>query len=377
MQTTDSGITFVLHKSTRAESQSRHQDGSSGRGKKSSKASSDSKATSDQNKGKTEDSGLPTPNLGPSRTNKKGGNKATQENISTHKLPCKPSKKGKAKLEENTCTQEVARANEDVTTMSKLGKAKKSQRGRKKDKRTDGVPDGENLPDSPCAGEASTEKASTGERAIGNGSKLYKAPSRRGKKGKRTDGDDSSSAGEASTEKASTGKDTQGFDHRNRKIRASRAQGEIVKEGVKTLYKHHYSLQKVEEGLEKKTLYQGTLRINKRNRAESYVTVKGRDQDIFIQGVVARNRALNGDIVVIELLVGAEHDKQIEMLKQNIQEKSNKEEERLKNVSIVDEQEDILIEDIMEKEVDEVDEELEDSGITNVSGNIFLNHIFS
>jgi hypothetical protein len=31
----------------------------------------------------------------------------------------------------------------------------------------------------------------------------------------------------------------------------------------------------------------------------------------------------------------------------------------------------------MEKEVDEVDEELEDSGITNVSGNIFLNHIFS
>lgn len=162
-------------------------------------------------------------------------------------------------------------------------------------------------------------------------------------------------------------------DGRQRKIRASRADGEITKEGARMFYKNHYSLQKVEQGLEAHTLLQGTLRINKRNRyavvfnyrSESYVTVLGRDDDIFIQGVTARNRALNGDIVVIEVLQGKEYEKEIEKFKLNRQEKLDKEQERLNKVAI-EKEEDTLIEEIMENDVDE---DLEDAGFSDLKGN--------
>ncbi|KAL0094583.1 hypothetical protein J3Q64DRAFT_1070560 [Phycomyces blakesleeanus] len=49
-------------------------------------------------------------------------------------------------------------------------------------------------------------------------------------------------------------------------------------------------------------LYSGTLRINKRNRQESYVTTDSLDGDVFICGQHDRNRALDGDIVAVRLI---------------------------------------------------------------------------
>lgn len=48
----------------------------------------------------------------------------------------------------------------------------------------------------------------------------------------------------------------------------------------------------------------GTLRVNKKNRSDAYVTVPDHvlDSDIFICGSKDRNRALEGDIVAVELL---------------------------------------------------------------------------
>ena len=59
-------------------------------------------------------------------------------------------------------------------------------------------------------------------------------------------------------------------DHtRDRKIKASHAGGEKPKEGSRSLYLHHLSLESVEEGLRNKTFFEGSLRINKRNRLDS------------------------------------------------------------------------------------------------------------
>ncbi|BGP33887.1 Translational repressor [Rhodotorula toruloides] len=46
----------------------------------------------------------------------------------------------------------------------------------------------------------------------------------------------------------------------------------------------------------------GTLRVNKRNRSDAYVATDVLDADIYICGSKDRNRALEGDIVAVELL---------------------------------------------------------------------------
>lgn len=48
--------------------------------------------------------------------------------------------------------------------------------------------------------------------------------------------------------------------------------------------------------------YRGIIRINRRNRSDAYVTCDNLDADIFINGQHDRNRALEGDTVVVELL---------------------------------------------------------------------------
>lgn len=49
-------------------------------------------------------------------------------------------------------------------------------------------------------------------------------------------------------------------------------------------------------------LVAGVLRVNKKNRSDAYVTTSDLDADIFICGSKDRNRALEGDMVAVELL---------------------------------------------------------------------------
>jgi hypothetical protein len=53
--------------------------------------------------------------------------------------------------------------------------------------------------------------------------------------------------------------------------------------------------------LESKKLYKGSIRINKRNRQDAYVTSDDLDYDIYIHGAMSRNRALEGDVVAVQL----------------------------------------------------------------------------
>ena len=46
----------------------------------------------------------------------------------------------------------------------------------------------------------------------------------------------------------------------------------------------------------------GILRVNKRNRSDAYISTEVLDADIYICGSKDRNRALEGDIVAVELL---------------------------------------------------------------------------
>lgn len=49
-------------------------------------------------------------------------------------------------------------------------------------------------------------------------------------------------------------------------------------------------------------LVMGTLRVNKRNRSDAYISTDVLDADVYVCGSKDRNRALEGDVVVVELL---------------------------------------------------------------------------
>ncbi|XP_058155876.1 DIS3-like exonuclease 2 [Dasypus novemcinctus] len=70
----------------------------------------------------------------------------------------------------------------------------------------------------------------------------------------------------------------------------------------KSVFETYMSKEDVSEGLKRGTLIQGVLRINPKKFHEAFIPSPEGDRDIFIDGVVARNRALNGDLVVVELL---------------------------------------------------------------------------
>ncbi|XP_066477175.1 DIS3-like exonuclease 2 [Tiliqua scincoides] len=72
--------------------------------------------------------------------------------------------------------------------------------------------------------------------------------------------------------------------------------------GRKKVFETYMSREDISAGLKRKTLIQGPLRINPKKYHEAFIPSPDGARDIFIDGVVARNRALNGDIVVVKLL---------------------------------------------------------------------------
>jgi len=54
--------------------------------------------------------------------------------------------------------------------------------------------------------------------------------------------------------------------------------------------------------LKSRQLVRGSLRVNKRNRSDAYVTTDDLDADVYICGSRDRNRALDGDVVAIKLV---------------------------------------------------------------------------
>lgn len=79
----------------------------------------------------------------------------------------------------------------------------------------------------------------------------------------------------------------------------------------------YLSIQEVDSGLKDNTLVEGVLRINPKQFQHSYVSSTDRsEQDILIDGIKNRNRALEGDVVVVQLLSDCEEEENDEETKQ-------------------------------------------------------------
>ncbi|CAH1240354.1 DIS3L2 [Branchiostoma lanceolatum] len=71
-------------------------------------------------------------------------------------------------------------------------------------------------------------------------------------------------------------------------------------------FAEYISREAVAEGLKKGDFIKGALRINARNFEDAYVPAPDGMSDLYIPGIHARNRALNGDIVVLKVLPRSE-----------------------------------------------------------------------
>ncbi|XP_059053998.1 DIS3-like exonuclease 2 [Achroia grisella] len=68
-------------------------------------------------------------------------------------------------------------------------------------------------------------------------------------------------------------------------------------------FEPHLSVEEVQLGLKNNSFIEGVLRINPKQFQHSYVSSNDRsEQDILIDGIRNRNRALEGDIVVVQLI---------------------------------------------------------------------------
>ncbi|XP_010428851.1 PREDICTED: DIS3-like exonuclease 2 [Camelina sativa] len=67
------------------------------------------------------------------------------------------------------------------------------------------------------------------------------------------------------------------------------------------IFSSHWSLDAVNEALEKGEAFKALFRVNAHNRYEAYCKIDGVPTDILINGNVGQNRAVEGDIVVIKL----------------------------------------------------------------------------
>ena len=89
----------------------------------------------------------------------------------------------------------------------------------------------------------------------------------------------------------------------------------------KNSFPPHYIHEMVEKGLKEGLLVEGTLRINPKNYEEAFVTNDMKNElDIYIGGMLNRNRALNGDEVIVDILPESEWRVNNELIEDYLQE---------------------------------------------------------
>ncbi|BDA45360.1 DIS3-like exonuclease 2 [Coccomyxa sp. Obi] len=70
----------------------------------------------------------------------------------------------------------------------------------------------------------------------------------------------------------------------------------------KTRFPVYASHEELGQGLKKGHFFKGAIRVNAHDRSQAYVTLPGLPSDLMIRGSVAQNRAVEGDIVALEVL---------------------------------------------------------------------------
>uniref|UniRef100_A0AAY5JYF8 DIS3-like exonuclease 2 n=1 Tax=Esox lucius TaxID=8010 RepID=A0AAY5JYF8_ESOLU len=70
----------------------------------------------------------------------------------------------------------------------------------------------------------------------------------------------------------------------------------------KQVFDEYMTVEDVSHWLKRGELVQGSIRINPKKYHEAFIASPDGKRDIFLDGIVARNRALNGDVVVVQIL---------------------------------------------------------------------------
>ncbi|XP_062098740.1 DIS3-like exonuclease 2 isoform X2 [Humulus lupulus] len=69
----------------------------------------------------------------------------------------------------------------------------------------------------------------------------------------------------------------------------------------KKFFSPHWSLEAVNDALEKGDVFKALFRVNAHNRLEAYCRIEGVPTDVLVSGIAAQNRAVEGDIVAIKV----------------------------------------------------------------------------
>ncbi|XP_071510862.1 exosome complex exonuclease RRP44-like [Diadema antillarum] len=75
-----------------------------------------------------------------------------------------------------------------------------------------------------------------------------------------------------------------------------------VSGGKKILFPEHLSLSQLQAGIKEGRYKQGTFQSSRENYREGYVSVQGEEKRVFIKGLANQNRAVQDDIIAIEML---------------------------------------------------------------------------
>lgn len=83
---------------------------------------------------------------------------------------------------------------------------------------------------------------------------------------------------------------------------ADKSKNKGGKGSKKQVFESYMTSEEVSQGLKRGELIQGQLRINPKKYQEAFIPSPNDKRDIFLDGIVSRNRALNGDVVVVQVL---------------------------------------------------------------------------
>ncbi|KAA8587427.1 hypothetical protein FQN60_016289 [Etheostoma spectabile] len=138
----------------------------------------------------------------------------------------------------------------------------------------------------------------------------------------------------------------------------------------KQVFESYMAFEEVSHGLKRGELIQGQLRINPKKYHEAFVPSPDDIRDIFLDGIVARNRALNGDIVV-RSDTDCDGTSESESLKENMVQKKTARTPR-PDVTVEDQHsdQDELIRKVQNTTLTDTEELLEDPSTPQPNGEI-------
>ena len=105
------------------------------------------------------------------------------------------------------------------------------------------------------------------------------------------------------------------------------------------IFEEYWSKEKVSAALKRGEIHKGSLRISSKNYEMAWVSLRGLKRDIAILGMVPRNRALDGDVVALEILPKENWKIMHEEMKYN-EDLVEKTAEKLTNLQLTSEEED-------------------------------------